>query len=1075
MAWQTVSLPFGAGVDSKTDSKMLAPPKLIVCQDAIFTNLKRLTKRNGYIALTLNISGGGTITNPTMVQSYNDEILVAGLNSNGGTQRLFSYSGNEEVWIDKGPYVSIAVGREEIASNPSQVSLNTLLNPAFGFFNVNSVSISPLNLYTAETSYPYSSGKTQAQTFGQSNVGSIYFSIQDTTTGTYLSYQTAIASASGAAAVVFSKPVVLGTTQFAVFYVNTLDYSSPFVAFRLISISGSGVVTVGSEISVAACASSSGVNVQYPYCYDLVSIPSGAFLAISNGSNLNCYHITTAGTVSSITTIGSAANILPINCSTDAAGNIWVYWATQVTGTSTWFVAIFTPTFSSLLGATQIKAGLGGAMATQIAAISINSTTQQVWLAWQTTGGLGLLNEAIYPTYIVITVNTAGSNMVLFTPLQCIDIYGRPFFVNGNLFIPVYSYSQSQSTGYILDALNNLPVAKFEYQACDGIYESGTFFNDGATQTGPVMLAGRYPGFLSNPLQLTSTLIGLATGQATQETFFIQPTVSVANASAFATSQTTNVFPSLNLSSFDFNNIESNQAFVSQQTVVMNGGVVQIYDGGKTSELGWNYEADNISALPITSGGSIGEGIYAYSYTNVWVDANGNQYESSPSPPVTVIFTTGSSNSVELVMPHPESLTNKIAPGVDISQVVQKVWRTDSNTGTELAYLVAGTAGSTTGPPQCRHVTDTLSTASLTTPGNPTLYTQGGTILENISPPPSNILWTNNNRTWCVDSENQSTTIDYSKTAAMGLGILFSFGQLEYIFDSKSGPVSGASPMDEKTIILKSNGIAYFIGDGDNDSGTGSTLTPLQFIPSDTGGSNSKAVISYPNGLLFRASNNKGIYLITRGLQVGYFGLDVNAFNAQDVQSIQFDGNRNQIRFLTSNGMSLLYDYVMQQWSTFTNHTGVSATIFLGVYVYIRVSGEIYVEDPNGGYLDAGVSYAPLIQTAFIKATVIQNFERIRRIELLGDCLGINAGHGVQIQVAYDFQPATLPPVRYTFVKTPYQYRQRMSRQKADSLQFIIQEVVTGASGEYIDFSDLGLEIQGKVGLNKLPGASSVG
>src|SRR5208282_4405532 len=108
--------------------------------------------------------------------------------------------------------------------------------------------------------------------------------------------------------------------------------------------------------------------------------------------------------------------------------------------------------------------------------------------------------------------------------------------------------------------------------------------------------------------------------------------------------------------------------------------------------------------------------------------------------------------------------------------------------------------------------------------------------------------------------------------------------------------------------------------------------TPFQFIPSDTGCVNSKSVILFPDGILFKSL--KGIYILTRGLAIGYFAPEVEAYNSQDIQSAVLTGGRNQIRFLTSSGLSLLYDYVFKQWSVFTNHTGLSADIWQGSYVY---------------------------------------------------------------------------------------------------------------------------------------------
>jgi hypothetical protein len=334
------------------------------------------------------------------------------------------------------------------------------------------------------------------------------------------------------------------------------------------------------------------------------------------------------------------------------------------------------------------------------------------------------------------------------------------------------------------------------------------------------------------------------------------------------------------------------------------------------------------------------------------------------------------------------------------------------------------------------------------------------------------IMWTNHNRLWGIDSENAETTAVYSKTASQGTGISFS-SDLEVIVDSKFGAITGASPMDEKTVLLKQGGVGYFTGDGLNDAGAGGNISPFFFVPSDTGCVNSKSVILFPEGILFKSP--KGIYIVNRGVQVGYFGSEVEDYNGNDVQDAKIIGNRNQIRFLSSDGVALLYDYVFKQWSVFTNHMGYSSDVWEGSYVYVRTDGNVYIENTST-FLDAGVSYFLLAQTAWIKASSIQNFQRVRRVALLGD-YDNSAGHGVQISAYYDWSSSAGSVVPYSFDgQTPFfQYRERLRQQKCDALQLSIQEIVTGASGEYIDFSDLGIEIGAKVGLRKLPAAQSVG
>jgi len=283
--------------------------------------------------------------------------------------------------------------------------------------------------------------------------------------------------------------------------------------------------------------------------------------------------------------------------------------------------------------------------------------------------------------------------------------------------------------------------------------------------------------------------------------------------------------------------------------------------------------------------------------------------------------------------------------------------------------------------------------------------------------------------------------------------------------------------MDEKTVVFKENGLFYFYGDGANDAGSGSTISNILFVPSEVGCENSKSVILWNGGILFKSP--KGIYSLSRGLQCSYFGMDVEAYNSQDVRSAELMPTLTQIRFLTSSGSSLLYDDVMGCWSVFTNHQGLSATVWNGSYVYVRPSGEVYIED-DSSYLDSASSYPLLVQLQFIKAQSIQGFQRLKRVAMLGDYEnGSSQGHGVQISAAYDFGTAFSQPVAYYFGQSStsgtFQYRERLARQKCDAVQLLIQEIVTGAAGEYVDFTDLGLEIVAKKGLNKLPQYRSVG
>lgn len=1070
---QALSLNFGQGLDTKTDPKMVVPAKLELLQDGIFTNEKRVSKRNGYTAMPLNIFNGGSISSPTMTRNYKNELLLAGTNTIGIGQRLFSWSEDEAAWGDVGKYVSVAVSKQII----SAPELNWVA-PAGG---------SPYSFQTGTTNSSGAlNGSLICYAFDQSNQGQpnpvvaagVYWAIYDDETGSSLFGPPNQILSSYGFTWGYSKVVALSASIFAIFYIadtSSTTSTAPVLAFQTITVTSFGY-TVSAEVIVGSVTKSPG-PFDLGFTYDVVTTATGALVVFSQAhsapNRLTFVTINTIGTPTGSAFNAETATASLVNIVLDSTGtNAWVYWVDN-SGTDIYYTIRNSSTLA-LVQVTTVAQSTSNNVA-QVTAFPTSATSQQLFWSIYTQPASAMTIGVYYPVINEVSVSSTG---VIGTPELFIggfDIYGKTFTVNGRNYIPIVNLSQSQSTGFIIDigvstssvpfsdAGTFLPVAKFLQTSAEGIYQEGLNVT-GSTYSSPILVAVRHPGFLNPPLIYSSTLIGLPTGFVVSLWEEV-PNLTTFNLSAAPNDVTIGAQMGVASITFDFDNIDAYQGIIQQDTMVLNGAIVSQYDGAQITELGFNVDPDEISLLGIASGGSLvgasGGNRFIYYITYEWTDANGNLHQSAPSLPATVVFSSGSSNSVQIGWATC-TLTQK-------TNVTNKIWRTVANGTT--AYLVAALTNQTGGS-GWRTYTDTESSDAFIV-NNPVLYTQGGTIVENIAPPPSMIIWTNNNRAWAIDSENPETTIEYSKTASSGTGISFSTGLLELVIDSKFGEITGASPMDEKTVILKQQGVGYFIGDGANDSGTGSTISTFQFVPADTGCVNSKSVIFYPDGILFKSP--KGIYIINRGVQIKYFGPEVEAYNGQDVQDVQMVGNRNQIRFLTSSGMSLLYDYVFSQWSVFTNHQGYSSDVWQGSYVYVRTDGNVYIENTST-FLDDTVPYFLLATTAWIKAASIQNFQRVRRTALLGDYENAS-GHGVQISAYRDWSSTAFSTVPYLFDGTTpfFQYRERLSQQKFNALQLTIQEIVTGATGEYIDFSDLGLEIGAKVGLRKLPASQSVG
>jgi hypothetical protein len=169
----------------------------------------------------------------------------------------------------------------------------------------------------------------------------------------------------------------------------------------------------------------------------------------------------------------------------------------------------------------------------------------------------------------------------------------------------------------------------------------------------------------------------------------------------------------------------------------------------------------------------------------------------------------------------------------------------------------------------------------------------------------------------------------------------------------------------------------------------------------------------------------------------------------------------------------------MNQWSVFTNHEGLSADSHVGLYYYVREDGHIYKENTTS-FLDNATAFNLKLNTGWLALSSVQNFERVRQMLTLGDYTnGSSASHGIQVEAAYDFSTSYGTAVSYYFGAASssgvFQYRNFFTQQKCDSISLLITEKTTGASGEFLDLTNMSFIAGLKKGFNKVTAAQSVG
>lgn len=521
------------------------------------------------------------------------------------------------------------------------------------------------------------------------------------------------------------------------------------------------------------------------------------------------------------------------------------------------------------------------------------------------------------------------------------------------------------------------------------------------------------------------------------------------------TNSGTSTYSQTGIMSAEFNFAKTNPITANLgQNLHIGAGILSMYDGATVVEHNFHLYPENISATQSTTGGSIAPGTYGFQVTYEWSDNQGQLHRSAPSPVLSVVVPSGTStNSIELTLP-----TLRITAKKNVNIVV---YRTAAN-GT-VYYRLNSPLNPITNLIGFNSVTylDTASDASIL--ANQQLYTTGGEVV-NSAAPATKFVGEFKNRLILIPDDN-SSSYWYSKEVIPGSPVEFSNRFVENI-GTTGGPVTAFMQMDGNGILFKENTISYISGDGPSPAGTDNNFTQAANIPSDVGCINNQSLVLMPIGIMFKS--HKGIYLLSRDLSVSYIGADVEKFNEFDVTSAELIAYTNQVRFTLSNKTILVYDYFVNQWSTFTSLDAVSSVVIDNVFTYLQPNGLALQENQNT-FTDNGAAIKLKIVTSWLSLAGLQGFQRIYKALILGKYYGT---HKLQIEIAYDFNPINTQRTYFDVTKElnsniygqdltyglnspyggnypTYQWSVSTQKQTCEAIQFTISDVPQ--SGPYVN------------------------
>jgi len=357
---------------------------------------------------------------------------------------------------------------------------------------------------------------------------------------------------------------------------------------------------------------------------------------------------------------------------------------------------------------------------------------------------------------------------------------------------------------------------------------------------------------------------------------------------------------------------------------------------------------------------------------------------------------------------------------------------------------------------------DTYSDADIE--DNETLYTTGG-VVENSCAPSSLYVNKHMDRLWAISADDPNE-LWFTKKKAVGVGVEFSPYFKIRADDGLGGCVAGIS-MDSKQIVFKRDSIYAISGDGPNLLGQGQ-FSPVIPISTDVGCADKRSVTKTDLGIVFKS--DKGYYLLTRSLQVQYIGAAVEEYNNLTVYDAKTVNDQNQVRILLTlggfSGIVLSWDYLVNQWSVFTNHNGYDAVIWFDKYTYLRKPNlvfEPYVYQEDTSYLDHDELIDLKVETEWIKTAGIQGFQRVWWLHLLGD---YKSPHTLTVEIAYDYNEFIYQTLQmgvtaalFGAADDPLFLRIKPKKQKCEAIKLTITDSAQTGTTESLTLSNLALVV----------------
>lgn len=880
------------------------------------------------------------------------------------------------------------------------------------------------------------------------NSGSLRYSVIDTVTQSIIVSDSIL---SNAVTTSYNKPkTVTNNGQIYIFYTDgsnnifyqTINPQNPTKISSVVNIVEDGYVLAGAGT----------------FSYDVSLIGNKIFCAYLGAddntgiANINLINIDPSGFISPVikvatgsTAFVSATDISVINVVGDSLSNVWVTWSTgaavNTAGYQYNLVQFLTPTLVASVVSNTI---------TGIESQTVGTLQLIIEVSANLSYNQKLQSYTVSPTGTITSIGT----------LRSVGLASKAYTYNNEIYVNA-AYQTDMNSTYFTILMTDQPftvVGKVDSGTGGGLRTNNMLPEVSIVSPGVFRFINLTKGVIISEAATAFTLLGV------------------------------------NLTTLNYNSANQFQAVTQNNNLIIVGGILQIYDGISVVENNFHVMPENITTSLVGSGSGLATGQYQYQVTYEWMDNFGQIEISSPSPIMTIDVTAG--QNVQLVIPTLR-LTKKQGARTDPTICVYRT-SADGTNFNEVTSILAPLKNN----PNVDTVTFTDSLSDLSAASNRFLYTTGG-VLINICAPASSLITLYQNRVilsgledpnLIMFSQNKQDYTNYNTTPTNFAA------ELTIGCNPDGGPITAIKSLNQNLVIFKRTNIFIVNGDGPNNTGGGNSYPNPQLLTSDVGCTNQNSIEIIPptanvnggeiGGLIFQS--DKGIFLLDQSLNVKYIGAPVYSFNDLTITSATLVSDQNQVIFTTSSGLSLVYDYYIDQWTTFTNQNAIDGVIFQHLFTYVNIHGIVYQNNPDI-FTDGGAPIYMSWTSPNFKFGQISGFSRVFHCMILGTFKG---PHTLNVQVAYDDSPLYTENTTITLpndpgfwgsdtvwgssspwggVFTPYQFRIDFKKQKCTSIRLKITDNQTSNYNEGYAISAITFEVGVLPGLNKVPATQTFG